>query len=60
MIIYISISSFYLSYDRQNIYWVDIGDFYGFVALSITCLNGNGHSCCEEKFDERSATVVVA
>ncbi len=38
------VSYFYLSNDRQYVYWVDMDDIYGFVALSITCMNSNGHS----------------
>ena len=60
MFIAFFVPSIYLSDDRQDIYRSDIADFYGFVALRITCLNGNGHSCSEEEFNERSATVVVA
>lgn len=60
VIVYIFVSCFYLSDDRQDIYRPDIADFYGFVALRITCLNGNGHSCCEDDFHERSAAVVAA
>lgn len=54
------ISTFDLSNDRQYIYWVNMDDFYGFVALSITAKNGKGHSCQEEKFHERGATMVAA
>lgn len=53
------VSTLYLSNDRQNVYWVDMDDIDGFVALRITCMNGNGHSCCEEKFHERVTAVMA-
>ncbi len=54
------VSYFYLSNDRQYVYRLDVDDFYGFVALSITCMNGDGHSCCEEKFHESGAATAAA
>ena len=54
------VSTLYLSNDRQNVYWVDMDDIDGFVALRITCMNGNGHSCCEEKFHESGAATAAA
>ena len=52
VLIYILVTSLYLSNDRQYVYWVDMDDIYGFVALRITCMNGNGHSCQEEELDD--------
>ncbi len=52
MFINLFISTLYLSNDRQYVYWVDMDDIYGFVALRITCMNGNGHSCQEEELDD--------
>ena len=52
VLIYILVTSLYLSNDRQYVYRLDVDDFYGFVALSITYMKGNGHSCCEEELDD--------
>ena len=52
VLIYILVTSLYLSNDRQDVYWVDMDDIYGFVALCITCMNGKGHSCQEEELDD--------
>jgi len=60
VLIYILVTSLYLSNDRQYVYRLDVDDFYGFVALSITCMNGDGHSCCEEKFHESGAATAAA
>ena len=60
VLIYILVTSLYLSNDRQYVYRLDVDDFYGFVALRITAKSSYGHSCCEEKIHEKVTAWVAA
>ncbi len=60
VLIYILVTSLYLSNDRQYVYRLDVDDFYGFVALRITAKSSYGHSCCDEKIHEKVTAWVAA